>query len=117
MTLRLFMCISFAIIALGFYYWACRIFIRGDGAPDHNAGAAVFFFGLGSLCLLAVGMMTFGPWRYVEEGIFPMHVLDLSAPPAAIEKVTVTTMPPLIAPATASDESAADSASSAQTGK
>ena len=116
MTLRLFLCISFVIIALALYYWACRIFIRGDGAPDHNASAALFFFGLGSLCLLAVGMMALGPWRYVEEGIFPMHILDLSAPPAAIERVNASTMPPLITPATASDESAAGSASSAQIG-
>jgi len=112
MTLRLFLCVSFVIVALGFYYWACRIFIRGDGAPDHNAGPAVFFFGVGSLCLMLVGMMALGPWRYIEKGIFSMPVVDLSAQPAAIERVEGESPPPFATPAPESDS--ADTAPSSQ---
>jgi hypothetical protein len=61
------------------------------GRPNPNLGAAVFFAGFGAL--LVVVLMTFGPWRPHGEGVFPERVLDLNAPPAAIERVSPTARP------------------------
>ncbi len=80
MDIRIFLCASFVITALACFYGAMRIVGRGA------AGAATIFTGMGALSLAAVWMMWSGPWRSSDQGLFPMAVQDLSAPPAAIER-------------------------------
>jgi len=80
--IRIFLCASFVIAALACFCGAVRIVGRGA------AGAATIFTGMGALSLAAVWMMWLGPWRYSEQGIFPMAVPDISAPitPGASDK-------------------------------
>jgi disulfide bond formation protein DsbB len=82
MDIRIFLCASFVIAALACFFGAVRIVGRGA------AGAATIFSGMGALSLAVVWMMWLGPWRYSEQGIFPMAVPDMSAPisPAASDK-------------------------------
>ena len=42
--------------------------------------------GFGAVLIVAVILLVLGPWRERHDDVFPMHVLDLSAPPAAIER-------------------------------
>ena len=80
MDMQIFLCASFVIAALACFLTAIRVIIRGAPA------IATVLTGLGALSLTAVWMMWAGPWRASETGIFPMAVLDLSTPPAAIER-------------------------------
>jgi hypothetical protein len=80
MDARLFLCASFVIAGLACFYTALRIIFRG--AP----GIASVLTGMGALSLAAVWMMSAGPWRHQDQGVFPIAVVDLSAPPAAIER-------------------------------
>lgn len=80
MDVRLFLCASFAMAGLACFYTALRIIFRG--AP----GIASVLTGMGALSIAAVWMMSAGPWRQHDPGVFPMAVVDLSAPPAAIER-------------------------------
>lgn len=85
--LRTLVCVSLALASAGSLYGGYRLLSAGAGEPLHNAEPVAFFAGFGVLFALLVVMMTVGPWRAREAGVFPMHVLDLSAPPAAIERV------------------------------
>jgi len=52
-----------------------------------NIASGLFFAALGAILIILVAMAAVGPWREREPGPFPMHILDLTAPPAAIERV------------------------------
>ncbi|HVY34673.1 MAG TPA: hypothetical protein VG960_09660 [Caulobacteraceae bacterium] len=80
MDIRLYLCAAFVVAGLAWLLCAMRVLVRGSG------GAATVFASMGALSLAAVWMMWSGPWRSSDQGLFPMAVLDLSAPPAAIER-------------------------------
>jgi hypothetical protein len=62
-----------------------RAVADGRGPPLGATPGLVFaILGAGLIALAAMG--TVGPWRPRHAEPFPMRVLDLSAPPAAIER-------------------------------
>ncbi|HXQ09885.1 MAG TPA: hypothetical protein VN805_02680 [Caulobacteraceae bacterium] len=74
------------LIGAGCMFGGYRLFAAGAGQKGHNAAPASFFAGFGALLIVAVILLVLGPWRVRYDDVFPMHVLDLNAPPAAIER-------------------------------
>jgi hypothetical protein len=60
---------------------------RPDATAGGEAGTAAFFIVLGMILLAVAGMLVVGPWRAPEPRPFPIRVMDLNIPPAAIERV------------------------------
>jgi hypothetical protein len=85
--------ICLLLIGAGCLLGGYRLFAAGAGQKGHNAAPASFFAGFGALLIVAVILLVLGPWRVVHQDVFPMRVLDLNAPPAAIERVPPPTPP------------------------
>jgi hypothetical protein len=79
--------ICLLVVGAGCLLGGYRLFAAGAGQKGHNAGPASFFAGFGAVLIVAVILLVLGPWRERHDDVFPMHVLDLNAPPAAIERV------------------------------
>jgi len=69
----------------------------GIAARRSNARSGVVLVILGAGIIVLVAMATIGPWREREKASFPMHGLDLSAPPAAIERAAPHPVPQPVA--------------------
>jgi hypothetical protein len=82
------------LVGAGCLLGGYRLFAAGAGQKGHNAAPASFFAGFGALLIIAVTLLILGPWRVPYDDVFPMHVLDLNAPPAAIERVPLPAPPP-----------------------
>jgi hypothetical protein len=87
---RIFFCALLGAVGVASLFGGCQLFANGGRRPNPNLGAAGFFAGFGALLIGLVAMMTLGPWRPPEPGVFPERILDLNAPPAAIERVSPT---------------------------
>jgi hypothetical protein len=74
------------IVGAGCLFGGYRLFAAGVAVRGHNLAPASFFAGFGALVILLVIWLTLGPWRMRYNDVFPMHVPDLNAPPAAIER-------------------------------
>jgi hypothetical protein len=92
LNFRALVCTFLAVVGAASLFGGYQLFANSTARP--NLGAAGFFAGFGALLIILVVMMTLGPWRVRDEGVFPMRVLDLNAPPAAIERVSPTPTPP-----------------------
>jgi hypothetical protein len=82
------------MIGAGSLFGGYRLFAAGAGAKGHNAVPVAFFAGFGAFLIVVVIALLIGPWRVRYQDVFPMHVLDLNAPPAAIERVQPPPPPP-----------------------
>jgi hypothetical protein len=91
LDLRELVCAFLAVVGAVSLFGGYRLFANARGG---NVAAAAFFAGFGAVLIVLVAMMTLGPWRVRQESVFPIRVLDLNIPPAAIEKVGPPNPPP-----------------------
>jgi hypothetical protein len=91
---RIFVCALLGVVGAASLFGGYQLFANSGRRPNPNLGAASFFAGFGALLIVLVAMVTFGPWRPHQEGVFPERILDLNAPPAAIERVSPTPVRP-----------------------
>jgi hypothetical protein len=82
------------LIGAGSLLGGYQLFAAGAGQKGHNAAPASFFAGFGAFLIVVVIILIAGPWRVRHDDVFPMHVLDLNAPPAAIERPPPAPPPP-----------------------
>lgn len=87
------------IVGAASLYGGARLLVRGAIAAAEQRGSslgiaarrsnvlsAMVFIILGASLIALVAMAAVGPWRERDKAPFPMRVLDLSTPPAAIER-------------------------------
>src|SRR5580658_8991111 len=66
----------------------------GAAVRRSDAVSGTIFIIFGASLIVLVAMATIGPWRERDKEPFPVRVLDLSAPPAAIERAAPRPVPP-----------------------
>ena len=91
---RIFVCVLLGVVGAASLFGGYQLFANSGRRPNPNLGAASVFAGFGALLIVLVAAMTFGPWRPHPEGVFPMRILDLNAPPAAVDRVSPAPVKP-----------------------
>jgi hypothetical protein len=107
LELQQFVCVFGVIAGVASIYGGFRLFLggaAGDGerqtsplgaqARPSKAALGTFFLVLGVVFITSVATTVVNGWRNRESWIFPMPVLNLEAPPAAIEAVKPGSNPP-----------------------
>jgi hypothetical protein len=111
LELQQFVCVLGVIAGVASIYGGFRLFLggaAGNGEPQTSplgaqarpskAALGTFFLVLGVVFITSVATTVVNGWRNRESWIFPMHILNLEAPPAAIEAVKPSSSPPSNAP-------------------
>jgi hypothetical protein len=107
LELQQFVCIFGVIAGVASIYGGIRLFLggaAGDGerqtsplgaqARPSKAALGTFFLVLGVVFIASVATTVVDGWRNRESWIFPMHILNLEAPPASIEAGKPSSSPP-----------------------
>lgn len=97
MDLSQLVSVFFVLAGAASLYGGLRLILRGAGG-DKAARARVALGGtflvIGAALIAVVVTLLAGAWREHRASVFPIHILDLHAPPAAIEAEKPPSPPP-----------------------